>query len=118
MSDVAQGPNWWIASDGKWYPPEQHPSVREQNQAPPAGVQTPASNGRPANNGAKVGPQFPDLFKVAMTGSVVADAVTVNSQDPHEHRPVTYGGGGSATLTSTPAGSSSGSSKWKWRKAR
>ena len=26
MSDVAQGPGWWIASDGKWYPPEMHPS--------------------------------------------------------------------------------------------
>jgi hypothetical protein len=23
---VAQGPGWWIASDGKWYPPETHPS--------------------------------------------------------------------------------------------
>ena len=21
MSDVAQGPDWWLASDGKWYPP-------------------------------------------------------------------------------------------------
>ncbi len=23
MSDVSQGPGWWQASDGKWYPPEQ-----------------------------------------------------------------------------------------------
>src|ERR1700693_3519122 len=23
MSDFAQGPGWWQASDGKWYPPEQ-----------------------------------------------------------------------------------------------
>jgi hypothetical protein len=22
------GPGWWIASDGNWYPPDQHPSVR------------------------------------------------------------------------------------------
>ena len=22
MSDVSQGPDWWIASDGKWYPPQ------------------------------------------------------------------------------------------------
>lgn len=28
MSDVSQGPGWWIASDGKWYPPEQHPDYR------------------------------------------------------------------------------------------
>lgn len=25
MSDVSQGPGWWIASDGKWYPPHLHP---------------------------------------------------------------------------------------------
>ena len=25
MSEVAQGPGWWLASDGKWYPPELFP---------------------------------------------------------------------------------------------
>lgn len=25
MSDVSQGPGWWIASDGKWYPPQPPP---------------------------------------------------------------------------------------------
>jgi len=25
MSDFSQGPGWWQASDGKWYPPEQAP---------------------------------------------------------------------------------------------
>jgi hypothetical protein len=34
MSDVSQGPGWWIASDGKWYPPEQHPNY--QPPSPPA----------------------------------------------------------------------------------
>ena len=33
MSDSQQGPDWWRASDGKWYPPEQTPG------GPP--VQTP-----------------------------------------------------------------------------
>ncbi len=28
MSDAAQGPGWWMASDGKWYPPEDHPDRR------------------------------------------------------------------------------------------
>jgi hypothetical protein len=31
MSDTQQGPGWWQASDGKWYPLETHPS----RQAPP-----------------------------------------------------------------------------------
>jgi hypothetical protein len=27
MSDTSRGPGWWIASDGKWYPPQQHPAA-------------------------------------------------------------------------------------------
>ena len=30
MSDQSNGPGWWLASDGKWYSPEQEP-----NYAPP-----------------------------------------------------------------------------------
>ncbi len=25
VSDMSEGPGWWIASDGKWYPPHLHP---------------------------------------------------------------------------------------------
>lgn len=28
MSDAPQGPNWWQASDNRWYPPESHPNFR------------------------------------------------------------------------------------------
>lgn len=31
VSEVSQGPGWWLATDGKWYPPERHP-----NYVPPA----------------------------------------------------------------------------------
>ena len=34
MSDTSQGPGWWQASDGKWYPPEQAPGY----QAPAGGA--------------------------------------------------------------------------------
>ncbi len=27
MSDVSQGPGWWLASDGKWYPPQSAPAL-------------------------------------------------------------------------------------------
>src|SRR5437773_10456955 len=27
MSAVSQGPGWWQASDGKWYPPESRPGA-------------------------------------------------------------------------------------------
>lgn len=28
MSEASQGPGWWLASDGRWYPPEMHPQYR------------------------------------------------------------------------------------------
>ena len=39
MSDAAQGPNWWQASNGKGYPPESHPEYQATpNLPPPASV--------------------------------------------------------------------------------
>jgi hypothetical protein len=40
MTDVSPGPGWWIASDGKWYAPELHPSVRD-DCPPPADPSAP-----------------------------------------------------------------------------
>lgn len=37
MSDVSQGPGWWQASDGRWYPPEQAPGAQLPPPAPQAG---------------------------------------------------------------------------------
>ena len=52
MSDVAQGPGWWIASDGKWYPPESHPAA-----TPPPPPTVPAATALPA--GPVAAPAFP-----------------------------------------------------------
>jgi hypothetical protein len=39
VSDYSQGPGWWQASDGKWYPPEQAPGYQTpQPGAPFAGA--------------------------------------------------------------------------------
>ena len=35
MSDHAQGPGWWQASDGRWYPPETAPPPQMPPQMPP-----------------------------------------------------------------------------------
>ena len=35
MSDVSEGPGWWVASDGKWYRPEQHPDYKPPAPPPP-----------------------------------------------------------------------------------
>lgn len=37
MSDAPSGPGWWLASDGKWYPPESM-----DGYAPPAPSRVPA----------------------------------------------------------------------------
>jgi len=47
MSDTSQGPGWWLASDGKWYPPELW--TGPPTSAPPAASGTPpAASGTPA----------------------------------------------------------------------
>jgi uncharacterized RDD family membrane protein YckC len=49
VSDTSQGEGWWLASDGKWYPPHDHPSV---TQAPPASQEhSPSDVGAPPNGG-------------------------------------------------------------------
>jgi hypothetical protein len=52
MSDTSGGPGWWLASDGRWYPPEQHP----QYGAPPR-----SPYGAPPNSpyGSPTGPWYP-----------------------------------------------------------
>lgn len=36
MSDASQGPGWWQASDGKWYPPQSNPSYSPTAPLPTA----------------------------------------------------------------------------------
>lgn len=46
MSDSAQGPGWWQATDGRWYPPEAHPNYRVANQRPAPPTHYPPEPGR------------------------------------------------------------------------
>ena len=48
MSDKPEGPGWWIASDGKWYPPELHPSFKDGSGAEPAAVRSAPSRHPPS----------------------------------------------------------------------
>ncbi len=41
MSEVSNGPDWWQAADGKWYPPEQRPSATP----PPVAASSPRMSG-------------------------------------------------------------------------
>lgn len=46
MSDFSQGPGWWQASDGRWYPPTATPGTR-----PPSQYGPPPQYGAPAGYG-------------------------------------------------------------------
>ena len=45
MTDIPQGPGWWLASDGTWHPPEEHPSVTASaaSAVPPTAAPVPPS---------------------------------------------------------------------------
>jgi hypothetical protein len=60
MSDASQGPGWWLASDGKWYPPETWtgpPLPTAMPTAMPAGSPLPHATGGPAGPGSMSGYQ-------------------------------------------------------------
>ncbi|HET6663954.1 MAG TPA: FxLYD domain-containing protein [Acidimicrobiales bacterium] len=75
MSDTPQGPGWWLASDGRYYPPE---------QATPAGAPAPPPPGPPMSQpgppvpppGAYTGPMYAPP-KSGMSGCAKAAIVGV-----------------------------------------
>jgi hypothetical protein len=133
MSDKSEGPGWWIASDGKWYPPEQHPSVR--GEAVGEGAAQPASGPPPrrwqgqAARTERVGPQFPDLFQKALQGSHLADNISVKYDGDDERNVAgstsstsstnrTRSPGGGRVAVGVAGSSIDAPAKRKWRKGR
>ena len=43
MTDQEQGPGWWLASDGKWYPPQGFPQMPVYQAVTPAAERPPAT---------------------------------------------------------------------------
>ena len=140
MSDKSEGPGWWIASDGKWYPPELHPTVRVDSTTEPSmqgldGVPKRRWDDDPSK-ATHVGPQFPDLFQKAMQGSHLADNISVQYDGEDRRsggntnaslatsgvssRPVRNASAGADASPSGVVGSTIGApaSKKRWRKGR
>lgn len=67
MSDVSGGEGWWQASDGKWYPPEQHPDAA--GAAPDAGTEAGGDTGRETIATGPPGPTAADDTGQDPTGS-------------------------------------------------
>lgn len=66
MSDTSRGPGWWVASDGRWYPPELHPARRAAST--PATV--PASVPATAATASPVLPSGPTATAEATTATL------------------------------------------------
>ena len=64
MSDTSQGPGWWLASDGKWYPPELWTGPPQtgptQTATTGSGIPEPAQTNEPAEPGQAAQPGQPD----------------------------------------------------------
>jgi hypothetical protein len=135
MSEKPEGPGWWIASDGKWYPPELHPSNKSEGhgeEAAPTVASPPPRRwqGQEARN-EHVGPQFPDLFQKAMQGSHLADNISVK-YDGDDNRNAPRSTPSASSMTSTSRAKTGGGgvavgvagasidapAKRKWRKGR
>lgn len=55
MSDTPQGPGWWQASDGRWYPPDQFPGAQAPAPAWPAMAGQPGGGAVPIGAALDVG---------------------------------------------------------------
>ena len=59
MSDQQQGPGWWLASDGKWYPPEQAAGASGPPPTDPTAPMAPVPPGPPPTDGPSNGNRTP-----------------------------------------------------------
>jgi len=76
MSDVTEGPGWWLASDGKWYPPD--PSAHLDQPVPPSTDSTgPADVGPPNQFGVPSRKTNRRVIDVAIAVVAVALAIVI-----------------------------------------
>lgn len=69
MSDTPQGPGWWLASDGRWYPPQNAPA---QIPPPPGAPSLGGIPTRPRNNALAIASLVLGIIWVCGLGSLLA----------------------------------------------
>ena len=69
MSDAPQGPDWWLASDGRWYPPQNPPT---QIPPPPGAPGLGGTPARPRNNALAIASLVLGILWVCGLGSLLA----------------------------------------------
>src|SRR5665213_4502909 len=84
MSDTAQGPGWWQASDGKWYPPDlltglPFTSITDLESTPPKASDAPAGKPQRRRSSKWV---WILATVVLVIGGAVAGVVLLSGPDP------------------------------------
>lgn len=76
MSDTSQGPGWWLASDGRWYPPTARPGVPlDETSASQVGVPSSTHSGMTASlPGRALGPV---ITVITQTGFALVAALNL-----------------------------------------
>jgi hypothetical protein len=75
MSEQSQGPGWWLASDGKWYPPDQAPAVPPpETWAEPSAIPPP---GPPPSSGMSTGAKVAIAVVAGLGGLIVLSLLAV-----------------------------------------
>jgi hypothetical protein len=83
-AETSQGPGWWQASDGKWYPPEQKPGAAPSTppapspapSSPPAGSGMPAAQPVPGADSGE-GSFFSRLFDMSFSRFVTPSLIKI-----------------------------------------
>ncbi len=108
MSDISAGPGWWVASDGKWYPPEQHadPAYRQRYAPAPEPAATVPDQPAVARAGQPMpdAPPTTDVLDIPDTPAVPQYPVTPPVV-PGAVPPTTWGAPAAQAVTDTDRGS-------------
>ena len=99
MSDQSGGPGWWQVSDGRWYPPEQHPARQATSLAPPMTPYSPGPSspqGR-STNGLAIASLVLSIVYLFGIGSILAIIFSTVARRQIKKAHGTQGGEGLAT---------------------
>jgi len=117
MSDMSQGPGWWIASDGKWYPPESHPDRRvDPGPSPEPDPVVAPSSSPPLSESEPETPASRWLGREPLTPRAVDPPSDTLASDPSPLSDPSLGSDPSVSSDPSPAGPSS--SRWLGRNPR
>lgn len=107
MSDASQGPGWWLASDGKWYPPEKA-APTPASAPPPPTAPVPAPKAAPPVSAPQPVPPAAVPASAAAAVPPPAGASPSMSAPPPSSPPPSQPGGGTGAAPGTPKKSGNG----------